>query len=237
MTTTENNLKLRRPELYKHFMVDSETLGVTPNLNPVLQLAIVEFDPITFKPTGQTLEIFLPLVEQLNKGAIANKSTVEWWGKQNPEVLNTIMDGVNNAGSMNDQLMQVYRWVDKICAPDAKHQNKYKSMFWAKPVLFDYPFVDGLFLQHGVPSPFHYRNVIDMSSYIISNFLCVHKATKNYDLDFWMAQQLYWNAMDTVKKTLPEVKEQAHNASADCIFQLNWLREAVHNVDFYLDQL
>lgn len=237
MTTTEKDLKLRRPTKYKHFMVDCETLGTTPNLNPVLQIAIVEFDPVSFKPTGKSIEAFLPLVEQLNKGAVADQGTVEWWGKQNPEVLKTIMAGVNAAGTLEDELMSIYRWVDSACAPCKDNKNKYQSMFWAKPAAFDYPYVDGLFIKAGVPSPFHYRNVTDMSSFITANFLSVHKATKHHDLDFWMAQQLYWNAMDTVKQAQPKLEDAAHNASADCLFQIEWLREAFHNTDFYLDKL
>lgn len=237
MTTTENNLKFRRPDKYKHFMVDCETLGLTPNLNPVLQIAIVEFDLQTFKPTGESLEIFLPLIEQINKGAVADQGTVEWWGKQNPEVLKTIMAGVNSAGPLAEQLRKIYQWINKICAADDKYPNMYRSMFWAKPTLFDYPYIDGLFIKAGETSPFAFRNVIDMSSYIISNFMSVHKTSRNYDLDIWVAQQLYWNAMATVKLAMPSENENAHNASADCIFQINWLREAILNVDYYLDKL
>lgn len=236
MTTTEKALKLRRPVKFKHFMVDCETLGVQPNRNPVLQLAIVEFDPDSFVPTGKEKTIFLPLVEQLQMGVTADKSTVEWWGKQNHDVLKNIMDGVNSALPMEKALLEIYHWVNATCKPEGA-DNSYHSMFWAKPTLFDYPFIDGLFISKGIPSPFNYRNVIDMSSFIISNFLSVHRATRHYSLDYWMAQQLYWNAMDTVKNSTPNSEDSAHDATSDCKFQLKWLREAVLNTDYYLDKL
>lgn len=236
MTTTEKELKLRRPVKYKHFMVDCETLGTCPNDNPVLQIAVVEFDPVTFTPTGKKKTVFLPLIEQLNMGAEADKNTVAWWGKQNPEVLKDIMDGVNRADCLENELMKIYLFVDQICKQE-ESADSYHSMFWAKPAAFDYPFIDGLFIKAGTPSPFNYRNVVDMSSFIISNFLCVHKATKHYDLDYWTAQQLYWNAMDTVKKAMPKESEAAHDATNDCKFQIWWLREAILNTNYYLDLL
>ena len=104
-------------------------------------------------------------------------------------------------------------------------------MFWAKPAAFDYPFIDGLFVKFGIPSPFMFRNVMDMHSYIISNFINTHRAVQHYEIDFWQAQQMYWDAMKDIEAN----EEDAHNATHDCHFQIEWLRHAVLNPQKYFD--
>ena len=86
---------------YVPIMFDCETLGTTPNTTPVLQLALVSFDPKTFEAKDE-FEIFLPLNEQLVNGRKPNQSTVEWWEKpERRDVLNYILQGVNSAKPMS----------------------------------------------------------------------------------------------------------------------------------------
>ena len=225
----------RKPERYHHFMVDSETLGTFPNVTPVLQIALVEFDPYTYQPTGNELTVFLPLVEQIKAGAIPDKNTIEWWNQpKNAKSLAEVMSGVNAAGTMEQELLKIYHWIQKVCCPEYEKEMG-KTMFWAKPAAFDYPYIDGLFAKFGVPSPFNYRNVVDMSSYILSNFINVHRTTRHHDIDFWQAQQMYWAAMNAIKDVAQENEEDAHNATNDCKFQLFWLREALLNTEKYFD--
>jgi len=221
----------RKHERYHHFMVDCETLGVLPNSNPVLQIAIVEFDPVSFTATGKELTVFLPLVEQLKAGAIADKGTVDWWNKpERAKVLEEVMAGVNAAGTMSDQLLKIYHWLKDACTIEGNNELG-KTMFWAKPAAFDYPFIDGLFVKFGIPSPFMFRNVMDMHSYIVSNFINTHRAVQHYEIDFWQAQQMYWDAMKDIEAN----EEDAHNATHDCHFQIEWLRHAILNPQKYFD--
>lgn len=223
----------RKHDRYHHFMIDSETLGTLPNKHPVLQLALVEFDPITFQPTGNELTVFFPLVEQLQKGRVADQGTIAWWNKpENLKSQTEVMAGVKLAGTMEQELLKVYHWLEKTCRIEGS-PDLGKTMFWAKPVAFDYAFIDGLFVEYGIPSPFHYRNVMDMQSYIISNFINLHRATQHHEIDFWQAQQMYWDAMNTIKPLAQVSEEDAHNATNDCKFQLHWLREAILNTEKY----
>lgn len=225
----------RKHDRYHHFMVDSETLGTLPNKHPVLQLALVEFDSISFTPTGNELNVFLPLVEQLNAGAVADPETVKWWNQpKNLKSQTEVMAGVAAAGTMEEELMKVYKWIETVCRPEGAKELG-KTMFWAKPTAFDYAFIDGLYARFGVPSPFHYRNVIDMNSYILSNFINMHRTTQHHDIDFWQAQQMYWASMETTKSTIEQSEEDAHNAINDCKFQLHWLREAILNTEKYFE--
>lgn len=225
----------RKRERYHHFMVDCETLGTLPNQHPVLQLALVEFDSISFQPTGNELTVFFPLVEQIKAGKAPDPSTVEWWNQpKNLKSQTEVMAGVSAAGTMEEELMKVYRWIEQVCRPEGVKELG-KTMFWAKPVAFDFAFIEGLFVQNKITSPFHYRNVIDMHSYIISNFINMHRTTQHHDIDFWQAQQMYWAAMETIKPLAQVSEEDAHNATNDCKFQIHWLREAILNTEKYFD--
>ena len=225
----------RKRERYHHFMVDTETLGTLPNQHPVLQMALVEFDSVSFAPTGNELTVFFPLAEQIKAGTSPDPETIKWWNKpENLKSQTEVMAGVNAAGTMEQELMKVYKWIEQVCRPEGVTELG-KTMFWAKPASFDYAFVDGLFFRFGITSPFHYRNVIDMHSYTISNFVNTHRATQHHEIDFWQAQQMYWAAMDTIKPTAQNSDEDAHNAINDCKFQLHWLREAIVNVEKYFD--
>ncbi|WGH24497.1 exonuclease [Acinetobacter phage EAb13] len=221
----------RKHERYHHFMVDCETLGVLPNTHPVLQIAIVEFDPVTFTATGKELTMFLPLVEQLKAGAKPDQGTVKWWSEPSKaKVLEEVMAGVNAADTMEKTLLKIYHWLSDACTIEGSTELG-KTMFWAKPAAFDFPFIDGLFAKFGVPSPFMYRNVIDVHSFIISNFINTHRATQYYEIDYWQAQQMYWEAMKDIEAN----EEDAHNATHDCHFQIDWLRNAVLNTQKYFD--
>ena len=215
---------------YQPIMVDCETLGTTPNTTPVLQLALVSFDPQTFE-AKEEFEIFLPLNEQLQKGRKPDQGTVDWWGKQNADVLKYIMEGVNAANPMSEQLFKVYHWILGQCERTGKKPNA-QTVFYAKPAAFDFPFVDGLFQEYKVPSPFHYRDVIDIHSHLVSMFQTAFFYTYKYELPRGAAVDMYWLFNDWAKTQEDSKREEiAHNATADCHYQLEWVRWAKEHCD------
>ena len=245
--TVKKSVKKEEPKPIKpekkfvHFMVDVETLGVIPNKNPVLQIAAVMFDPDTFEPIGDspTFECFLPLADQLKLGRTPDEGTVKWWSEaKKVEVAKVVFAGVKEAPPLKTQLFAFSDWISEKC----KIENGYaESVFWAKPTLFDYPFIDGLFLESGVPSPFHFRKVVDMSSYIISAFKNVHYAVNHHTMSHHQAYESYWASFEKVRdlekeKDADGERSNAHNASADCIFQLDWLKEAIGNCAYYISE-
>ena len=214
---------------YEHFMVDCETIGTQPNRNPVLQISIVHFCPDSFT-TGETFTAYLPLPDQIQAGRYADQGTIEWWGKpERAAVLADIMGKVKNAPSMVSSLTEVLQWVTKVCTrTDGKIDQ---LVFWAKPVGFDYPFIDGLFLDHKVISPFHYRNVVDMFTHIISMLKATFLHSYNQRLPHQVAVDMYWRLRIKNKKE----EATAHNAIADCFYQIKWLQIATENTKHVLD--
>lgn len=237
MTTTK---KAKAEKPFVHFMVDLETLGVIPNKNPVLQIAAVKFDPVEFEPIKSkdgaivAFEAFLPLADQLKLGRTPDAGTIKWWSepKQAPAAA-VVFKGVQEAPPLKDQLVKFADWITEQCRqPDG---SLAESVFWAKPTLFDYPFMDGLFLESGVPSPFHFRKVIDMHSHIMSALQNVHYAVNHYQMSHHVATESYWYAFEKVRRA-HKGRKDAHNASSDCIFQLDWLKEIIGNLPHYISE-
>ena len=220
-------------------MVDCETLGTLPNRNPVLQIAAVQFNPETFEPllnedqSINSFECFLSLREQIQFGRTPDADTVKWWQKPDKaEVAKIVFAGVSNAPNMVETMNTFSDWISNNC----KLENGFaEAVFWAKPVAFDYPFIDGLFLDSGVPSPFHFRKVMDMHSYIISALKATHYALNHYQLSQHVATEIYWATFEKTKKA-HKGRKDAHNASADCIFQLDWLKEVMDNCAHYVSE-
>ena len=236
--TTINKDRIEKQ--FVHFMVDFETLGVIPNKNPVLQVAAVKFDSVEFEACKNedgsivAFEAFLPLADQIKLGRKPDAGTVAWWSKPDKkEVAEVVFKGVQEAPPLKEQLEKFANWVAAECRqPDGSYAE---SVFWAKPTLFDYPFMDGLFLETGVPSPFHFRKVMDMHSYIVSALKNVHYAVNHYQMNHHVATETYWYAFEKVRR-LHKGRKDAHNASSDCIFQLDWLKEISSNLGHYVSE-
>ena len=219
--TTMSSLK----DEYQPFMVDCETIGTRPNDAPVMQIALVSFNPETFEPMDE-LTVYLPLNEQIKAGKIADPGTVAWWGKQKAEVLNNILENMNKAGTMRQELNKITQWVTEKCREAGTPKKMAKSVFWAKPVGFDFPFIDGLFQFYKVVPAFHYREVMDMHTYIVSMFQAVFLSNFKYPLPRGAAVDMYWWFNDYMKELDKGVEDSSHNATADCYYQLHWLRLA-----------
>jgi hypothetical protein len=73
--------------------------------------------------------------------------------------------------------------------------------FWAKPVTFDYPILASYCRQFGLPMPFHYRVSRDLNTYIAARA----GGAAHIDMDHIPADGM------------------AHNALADCVYQLRML--------------
>lgn len=218
---TISNLKTA----YKPFMVDCETIGLCPNKNVVMQVALVSFNIDTFEPEDE-LTVYFPLNDQIKDGRIADKGTVDWWGKQNPEVLKEILANMNAAGTVEDSLNKITQWVNEKCSKAGKGKQVAKSVFWAKPVGFDFPFVDGLFQEYKAVPVFNFREVMDMHTYIVSMYQAVFLNNFKYPLPRGAAVDMYWWFNDYMKTLDETVEDKAHNATDDCYYQLHWLRLA-----------
>jgi hypothetical protein len=132
-------------------MVDIETTGTRPDLHAMFQLAAVAFDWNT-GITGPTFNMKL----NIPPGRHWDEGTRDWWSK-NP----TAFEMASSNPQPPREVMLAFR--DWVVATTGALE---KPRFWAKPSTFDYQFVSSYFHQYEIENPFHFRDVIDMQSFI-----------------------------------------------------------------------
>lgn len=141
---------------YDCFMLDVETTGTRPDLNHVIEISVVAFDPITQqRDEGITLNLSK---DQAGRGV--DQQTLSWWKGQSE----TVKQSVFKNFLLND--FDNRAELDKLNAYVLKHRDPCaKPVFWSKPLHFDYMFVQGIYKDLGVYFPFPYYITIDMWSY------------------------------------------------------------------------
>lgn len=182
------------PARFKHVMVDCETLGVMPNRNPIIQIALVPFclDTLTI---GEGISLGLDYRTQ--KDRVVDMGTVQWWQSKPQWVKDKISAEMFDGVSTRDKLIQLNNHILKQAIPGEK------IIFWSKPSGFDFPFIDGIYRDNLVSSLFPFWLVMDMGSYCMGRL--------------GMDRELY----DSLKAERDEAT--AHDAQSDCIWQLEWL--------------
>ena len=110
-----------------HVMLDIETLG-TNNNALVVSISAVQFD-MSSNEIGDKFEIGLNKEQQLEKGAVVDQSTVDWWEQQSEEakqMLNRLqkVDVDFALNSFND-------WIKK------NHKAPSKIKLWGNGATFD----------------------------------------------------------------------------------------------------
>jgi DNA polymerase III alpha subunit (gram-positive type) len=130
-------------------MVDIETGGLSPDKHPMLQLAAVKFNLLTGEVDDTYFDRWLVTPETRSW----DPDTRHWWSKM-PDILSRIEA---RAEPIEPVLIDFQEFVCKE-GPSIR--------FWAKPLSFDYPFVQSYFREAGLAMPFHYRLARDMNTYM-----------------------------------------------------------------------
>ncbi|TXH12821.1 MAG: hypothetical protein E6R03_12270 [Hyphomicrobiaceae bacterium] len=188
---------------FNHYMVDVETTGTRPDLNHVVEIAAIAFDYDTMEQHPE------PFIAQLSRQGqphrVPDKKTLEWWKGQNPAVLQSVFSQFENPDlCLKTQLENMRDWVFRVGDP------MQPKIFWAKPVSFDYMFLQGLFKDAQVDFPFPaFWMTNDMRSHCMG---LMHAAGMSY-------QQ-----MDNLYKDFTPKRVDAHSSLADVQWQLDWLK-------------
>jgi DNA polymerase III alpha subunit (gram-positive type) len=131
-------------------MVDIETTGTSPDEAAIIQIAAVRFN--LAEKTIDSADMFNRCLAIAPK-RYWSEDTREWWMKQKRSVL---LDILAQGESPATVMWDFAAWAR---AGEAVH-------FWAKPISFDYTFCASYFNQFEVSNPFHFRNAIDMNSFV-----------------------------------------------------------------------
>jgi DNA polymerase III epsilon subunit-like protein len=179
----------REPLIYKgapcfDYMVDIETTGTSPEHAAILQIAGVRFNRHTKEIDTAS---FFDRCLTIPPNRFWSESTREWWmGK--PDVIRPILARAEPA----KMVLQAFQdWV--LDGPSIE-----PKAFWGKPITFDYMFLSSYFRQFEIENPFHYRECMDLNSYI---------AGRGHN-----DRRKFWKGIEPVGS--------AHNALHDCLYQI-----------------
>lgn len=132
--------------IMKDFMVDLETMGLDAN-SLITTVSIVQFD-LTTGNMGEELELAISWNEQVDKGAIVDVSTVQWWLHQDREALDTMMRLEGNPVS------EVISSINSYFARNSEDLRNVK--LWGNGKEFDNVLLRNLYKRHNVIFPLAY---------------------------------------------------------------------------------
>lgn len=145
-------------------MVDLETTGTRPETTNIIQISAVKFNLATGDVDMNFFDrCLIPLPTRF-----WSEDTREWWSKM-PELL----DGIYARMEPAKTVMQDFsNW-----AYNCEH-------LWAKPIHFEWPFLQSYFNELEVHNPFHYRYANDQNTFIRSRFFPEEAPPIEKELEF-----------------------------------------------------
>lgn len=171
---------------YTDVMVDVETTGLNPDKNSLLQIAAIKFNYDT-EEIGPIFDRCLAPAP----GRYWDEDTRTWWMGQRRSTFTDII------ARMEDPVT-VLRDFSGYALADSPSKP---IRFWAKPVHFDFPFINLHYLQVGMVMPFHHRFTRDLNTHVAA----LGGSAEHQDM--------------------PHIKAGggAHNGLVDCVHQLKVL--------------
>lgn len=167
-----------------NYMLDVETTGLDPSTNAITSVAVLPFDvDMGTMYVQRAIHCRLPIP----RDRMDNAETMAWRMQHRVGPRERKLDEL----SFETFAMRLNHLVMQSSGP---------PIVWAKPSTFDIPFLRSYYARYRVESrdvvwPFHYRNVMDLRSYI-----------KGTGFD---AEEIYTYVG----------KAGAHDALADCVMQ------------------
>lgn len=135
------------------FMIDVETTGVEPNRNAMISLACVPFCWETGRISHDVFDMNLMMPPTRHW----DEDTREWWQKQSPSVF---ARATCNARPPLFVMQEFLAFVRRTSG--ALHGPR----MWAKPISFEFPLIASYFRDYELDNPFHFRDAIDLQSFI-----------------------------------------------------------------------
>ena len=130
-----------------HATIDLETLDTCPQAT-VLTVGGVKFDPYTANDPYDKFYYRISIDDQDKLGRTASDGTIEWWGKQDPKIMEEAFDQTG-AITVEEALDQLTKWVwgaDKI---------------WGHGYGFDLTIIEDMYRSLGKPIPYNFWQVMD----------------------------------------------------------------------------
>ena len=130
-----------------HAMIDLETLGNKPDTT-VLTLGGVKFNPNAISEPHSELYFRLDVDEQTEKGRSIDQSTLDWWSRQDKEVMMEAL-GDENRTSVAEVLRALNRW----CVG--------ADTIWCQGPVFDIAILENMYRQYDMHVPWPFWKIKD----------------------------------------------------------------------------
>lgn len=149
-----------------HATIDIETLDTKPSAT-VLSLGAVKFDPCSVIEPHSEIYLKISVDDQDQYGRTASDSTIEWWSKQDPTIMEEAFNQTG-ATSVKDALAQISKWVVGV------------DVLWGQGYGFDYTILEDMYRNIGRPIPWNFWQIRD-SRTLFS--MCQSDPRKKFQVD------------------------------------------------------
>lgn len=136
----------------RDIMLDFETTGTNGHINGVVQIGAVKFDYMT----GEVGDI-IDIPVQLAPDRMWDLGTMDWW-RESPERLAHLRHCMATGVPAREGWQAFADWVGP------KHIEPWR--LWAKPITFEWAFLQSHCSQLDIKIPFHYRYARDINTHI-----------------------------------------------------------------------
>jgi hypothetical protein len=133
--------------LATHATIDLETIDVRPQAT-VLSLGAVKFNPFTDEEPHSELYLKISIDDQDRLGRTTSDSTLEWWSKQDPQIMEEAFDQ-SAAVTVEDALAQISKFAVSV------------DTFWGQGYGFDYTMLEDMYRSIGRPIPWNFWQILD----------------------------------------------------------------------------
>jgi hypothetical protein len=130
-----------------HATIDLETLDTSPSAT-ILTIGGVKFNPYTADEPYDKFYFKLSIDDQDRLGRTVSDSTLEWWAKQDPEIMNEAFDQTDAVG-VDEFLDALNKWIVGV------------DIFWGQGYGFDYTMLENIYRSLGRPIPWQFWQIRD----------------------------------------------------------------------------
>lgn len=130
-----------------HAMIDLETLDVLPSCT-VLSVGGVYFNPFDSSEPFNELYFKINIDDQDRLGRTTSDSTIEWWSKQDPKILEEAFNQ-EGAVTVSEAVEKLSKW---LYSPD---------VIWGQGYGFDLTIIEHMLRSMEVPIPYNFWQVRD----------------------------------------------------------------------------
>lgn len=130
-----------------HAMIDIETLGTCIG-SQIISVGAVKFDPNTKEDPFDKFYMRLDIDDQDQMGFVAEKDTLDWWEKQDPEVIISTFDP-NGRVNSKEMFAELRKWYAGC------------SGIWSQGTTFDVTLLEFMARQYKTSTPWKYWEVRD----------------------------------------------------------------------------